>query len=329
MKEGNDLSSLVATDPPGLRAPKIHPTYQILEDQARSLVQTLVILKRRRVVMSFQKVRVAIERETKHSFTRKTLGQVMTIFDAIQFRAVGVNWRKDNRKNAPWELYFTVTTAFTFDSFSASLSKYLMDKTIEQYSNYLRDKGMPIPPVFAYISMYFYRQDVEPIEAMEINPPPVEDNQTSLIESLERSILKDQDITVADEEIEVPTAYSNLRAYSTVLKERIRNEKITKIAEQKAKESQEIRQQEGMKLLIRDTFVRERRSAMDQDQLYKLLRQQTSLQCLNEDSFVEVLKKMSQQPNTQVIYDEEKRLVKTPRRPPSNLLHELIMNGAL
>jgi hypothetical protein len=111
---------------------------EILCQQARTLITSLLSLRRRRVVCSFQKLKDIIERQTLHLFTEHTLGPVLGI---LPEQTLKTEWAEDRCRILPHEMRIDLVSTKLIEKLLGFPHKYLIEFVKSFHSGLLKSIG--------------------------------------------------------------------------------------------------------------------------------------------------------------------------------------------
>jgi hypothetical protein len=191
---------------------------EILCQQTNALITSLLSLRRRRVVCTFQKVKEIVERQTLHSFTERTLGQVLRM---LPEQTLKTEWFEDRRRILPHELRIELVTTKGIEEILGFAHKYLIEFVKIFHDDFLRSIGEHVTNVREWHSR-FDLKSVPPVTPVEL-PRPVIVQQPTIEESLRAALPKHESVSVIPSSLcrspmIVPKSCANLSSYFTVAK---------------------------------------------------------------------------------------------------------------
>jgi hypothetical protein len=191
---------------------------EILCQQAKALITSLLSLRRRRVVCSFQKLKDIIERQTLHSFTEHTLGQVLRIFPD---QTLKTEWFEDRRRILPHELRIDLVSTKPIEELLTFPHKYLIEFVKSFHSDFLKSIGEHVMGVREWHSR-FNLESVPPVTPVEL-PRPVIIQQPTILESFRSALPKTESVSIkppslSPSTMNIPKSCANLSSYFTVAK---------------------------------------------------------------------------------------------------------------
>jgi hypothetical protein len=132
-------------------------------------------MKHRRQIGSMAKIRDIIERQTSHSFTEMTLGEVLRV---LPKDTIVTEWQENNRKNHSHQLYLSLKSSEDFDSLMASARQYLTNLVKDAHSSFLKSLGEGPVPNLRQWHARFNLNSVAPIVPISLNRPVIKQQMT-------------------------------------------------------------------------------------------------------------------------------------------------------
>jgi hypothetical protein len=177
-------------------------TLQILLVQAETVLNSLVILKRRRQGSPLSSLREIVEAQTQHSFTEHTLRQVLTI---LPRGAIATEWRQDHRRTLPHQLYVALSSSDSIEQLLGNAAAFLIEWVEKCHADFLRSIGQTVSEVYK-CHIGFDLESVPPIPP-EFLPRPEIEFQPTIHQAFSQPLPS-----------RVPPSCANLESYLSVVK---------------------------------------------------------------------------------------------------------------
>lgn len=192
--------------------------FEILYSQTKALIVTLKNCLIRRQTSNFTKVKDAIERQTKHSFTQLTLCKCVRI---LPEGAILLEWHQDKRRNLPHQLAIIFVSGEPLNDLYNYARNYLIDLVKGEHIKFLKERKIRIPSVVTIWHHNFDLELVPDVVPVDLKPPEIQ-KQSNIFESL-RPIIKKKEKQISEipsnePEIHVPKSCQKLSSYMDIVK---------------------------------------------------------------------------------------------------------------
>jgi hypothetical protein len=188
----------------------------ILYSQTEIVLQNLLLLKRRKQTTSLSRLREIVEAETRHSFTERTLRQVLRILPP---GTIATEWKQDARRTLP---HYLIVNLVSSDEVKTLLSK-AADFLLEFVKNCHNDFLLSIGESSSQICTWHARFDLTSVP--EITPVTLDPPEIKLQRTIHEAFSLPQ--PSADPSIQIPSSCANIESYVQIAK-RIREKEASK-----------------------------------------------------------------------------------------------------
>ncbi|KAH0793080.1 DNA replication factor Cdt1 [Histomonas meleagridis] len=194
---------------------------EVLRNQTNSMISALTMLRLRKQVTTFSRVREIVERETKHSYTQQTLGRSLRV---LPENTVIPEWKEDRRRNLPHQLYLNFVSNKKIDEILGFVYNELVEHVKIYHHKFLISIKEKAPAQIYQWHHHFQLDSVPDIKPIEISPPQTQ-QQYNVFDALKPLVEKRVSISAVQcpstQSIianEVPKSCANLNSYFAVAK---------------------------------------------------------------------------------------------------------------